>query len=257
MRAPLCRRPQPLWPDVVAAFRLLDPARPGPARARAPSRHCRPSHRCRAGTGSLSRPRTRSDRAAAPGSGVLQLDERLFVAGHRLLELVENALLLGDARGELQRILDPHAAVAAMPLGHAEQGFGRRVVEVDRLLVVHVELDQAERVLGPRLLDPMAVLHGRNRCRRASLGSWSRAPCRQCPWARSMSAWRPAGRSAPGAAASACRLRPRRRCGDRRAGRHANNRGMAAAVLTSIRVSGGSRGSQRSRSIAIASWRAR
>ena len=71
------------------------------------------------------------------------------------------------------RILDPHAAVAAMPVGQREQRLGRRVVEVDRLLVLHVELDQAERILRPGLLDVLAVLHRRNRSPASQPGSLS------------------------------------------------------------------------------------
>ena len=41
----------------------------------------------------------------------------------------------------------------------ARTRLGGRIVEVDRLVVLHVELDEAQRVLGPRLLDVLAVLH--------------------------------------------------------------------------------------------------
>ena len=88
-----------------------------------------------------------------------QLDERFVLARHRFLELVEHAFLLGQRGRELNRVLDPHAAVAAVAVRKREQRLGRRVVEVDRLVVVHVELDQAERILGPGLLDVLAVFH--------------------------------------------------------------------------------------------------
>src|SRR5437764_11724371 len=88
----------------------------------------------------------------------LELDKLLVVLAHRLLELVENALLLGQAGREFHRVLDTDAAVAAVTLGQREQRLGRRVVEVDRLLVVHVELDQPKGVFWPRQLDPLAVL---------------------------------------------------------------------------------------------------
>jgi hypothetical protein len=39
--------------------------------------------------------------------------------------------------------------VAAVPLWGREQILERRVVQVDLLRIVHVELDQAERILRP------------------------------------------------------------------------------------------------------------
>src|SRR5947209_7772113 len=88
----------------------------------------------------------------------LQLDEALVVLLHRLAELLGNALLLRQRGRELDRILDANAPVAAVAIWQAEQRLGGGVVEVDRLVVSHVELDQAERVLWPRLLDPLVAV---------------------------------------------------------------------------------------------------
>ena len=73
----------------------------------------------------------------------------------------------------------------------------------------------------------------------------------------SRSAWRPAGRSAPGAAASACPARRRRPCGGRRAAVAPIIEEGGGGVDVDARRRAGCARSQRSRSMAIASWRAR
>src|SRR6185312_1156190 len=88
----------------------------------------------------------------------LELDIGLLLAGHRLVELVGNAFLCRDRVCERNCILDSNATVTAVPVGKREERLGRRIVKVDRLLVVHVELDQSKRVLWPRLLHVLAVI---------------------------------------------------------------------------------------------------
>ena len=197
-----------LRPDVVAALGLLDLAR----RARREAERLRdivvPAIDVRAGTGSASRPRMRSGRAAAPGFASGSLTKRLVV----LLAIAfwnssSTPSCSASAVANWSAFSTRTQPWLRCRSGSAEQRLGRRVVEVDRLVVLHVELDQAERILRPRLLDVLAVLHDEIVVARATPGPCSRAPSRRCPWAPSRSGWRPAGRSAPGAAASACRAR--------------------------------------------------
>src|SRR6185369_7261892 len=82
----------------------------------------------------------------------------LVAAGHRFLKLVEHAVLLREPAGKTDRVLNTHATVAAVPLRKGEQLLERGIVQVDLLRIVKVELHEAERILGPRFLDPAAIL---------------------------------------------------------------------------------------------------
>src|SRR5206468_12537862 len=108
------------------------------------------------------------DPRTVPESGAIHQADRdqafqfhviLVATRHRFLELVRNAVFGSELEGEIERILDPNAAMAAVAFRRREPGLERRVVEIDLLRVVHVELDLPERILGPRQLDHAAVAH--------------------------------------------------------------------------------------------------
>ena len=79
----------------------------------------------------------------------LEFDIFFLLSGHRVLELVGNAFLGCNRICKGDRILNPYAAVASMPVRKRKEGFCGRVVQVDCLLVVHVELDDSKRIFGP------------------------------------------------------------------------------------------------------------
>ena len=77
----------------------------------------------------------------------------LFERGDRQLGLVRE-----QRRGELHRVLHPHAAVAVGAVGAGEQRLRRRVVQVDVVLVGEEELDLAQRIAGAGALADAEVV---------------------------------------------------------------------------------------------------
>jgi hypothetical protein len=81
-----------------------------------------------------------------------KIDGLVRARGDLLLKLLRRPLgTLQEIVREIHRSFQPDAAVAQVPLGFGEQVVGRRVVEVDVVLVREHELDLAERVVrsGP------------------------------------------------------------------------------------------------------------
>jgi hypothetical protein len=74
----------------------------------------------------------------------VELHPFLVATRQGILQLDVDRILARQHACEAERILDPDAAVAAVPLGKREQLLERGVVHVDLLRIFHVELDEAE-----------------------------------------------------------------------------------------------------------------
>lgn len=81
-----------------------------------------------------------------------QVVEGLLARRARRVPGLGCAFLLRDQRREAERIRNPNAAMTEVPLGPLEQDPIGGVVQVDGLVMVHIELDQAQRVARTRPL---------------------------------------------------------------------------------------------------------
>src|SRR5690606_8777957 len=105
-------------------------------------------------------------RGVEPGRVIEQADLQWFRQGQEtvlarrgagLLPLAGYTLVRRDQAGKARRIAHPDAAMAAVTQIPLEQRFRRRIVEIDRVLVVEVELDEAQRIARPRKLHDPAI----------------------------------------------------------------------------------------------------
>jgi hypothetical protein len=85
-------------------------------------------------------------------------DKAFLAAGPRLLPFGLDTFILRQHRGETECVIDPHAAMAALALDLAEQLLCGGVMQIDLVLVAHIELDQSQRVRRSGLLDDPPVL---------------------------------------------------------------------------------------------------
>src|SRR3546814_989688 len=71
----------------------------------------------------------------------------LSAVGECFFKLQNTAILFSQYPSKTGGILHAHATVAPVPLRAFEKVLGRRVVQVDRIIVAHVELDLSQRII--------------------------------------------------------------------------------------------------------------